>query len=434
MAKKSSFFKRHTLLITYILFFLFMLFFNCLTPLAADDFNYSFSWVDNSRISGIAQIIDSMVVHRSTTNGRVIVHGLVQFMLMFPKLIFNILNSLVAVFLLNLILKFSNPANSRSALFATVVSALMIFNFTPKFSEVFLWLTGSINYSWSICCLLLFVWPYTEAYLYGKPLKKLWAYLHIPFAFIAGSCAESFSPAAILIASCFCLLLLIQNHRISWHMIASLITAILGFLFLLYCPASAGRVSGFSVSVLANSIVRIISSVREHLLPLYVIYAVSLALSVLFKSDFKRIICSLIFVLGGAASLAAYSLAVYFVPRHMAFAVILTVLASIILMTQLIENGKQILPSICAAYLSVLFVFNFALGSVDIISGYSHALERNAAIEAAHTAGEKEITLESYISFTDYAVKFFLDQGPDYYANVGVGMYYGFDSVYGMPS
>lgn len=423
--------KTTSILATYALIFTVVLVFNFLSPLAADDFCYSFSWADNSRIKSIRQIIDSMAVHHNTINGRLIIHAVAQFVLIFPKWIFNVLNSLVTVFLLHLITKYARPSNSRSAVFTVTCGAVMIFNFTPKFSDIFLWLMGSINYSWSICCLLVFLWPYAKAYLYGEAVGKAWCYLHIPFAFVAGSCTEAFSPAAIMIAFCISVLLLIKDRHVPWQFICSLAAAVFGFLFLLSSPASSGRVSIFSLSTLANNIIGIISSVREHLLALYIIYAIFLALSIVFKTDLKRIILSLLLVIGGAASLATYSLAVYFVDRHMAFSVILTVVAVLILMVDLFENGKRIIPVISFAYFFVLFVFNFTMGSMDIVSGFYHALEREAAIESALQSGAKEILLDPYVPFTDYAVGFFLDQGADYFSNVGVGRYYGFDSVYG---
>ena len=50
-----------------------------------DDFAYCFSWADWTRIRSVSQIIPSMAVHRSVTNGRVIVHGLVQLLLLLPR-------------------------------------------------------------------------------------------------------------------------------------------------------------------------------------------------------------------------------------------------------------------------------------------------------------------------------------------------------------
>ena len=70
-----------------------------LTPMVSDDFAYCFSWADWTRIRHVGQIIPSMAEHRNVTNGRVLVHGLVQLLLLLPRPVFVLLNALNAVLL-----------------------------------------------------------------------------------------------------------------------------------------------------------------------------------------------------------------------------------------------------------------------------------------------------------------------------------------------
>ncbi len=92
------------LLIAFLLcVFLVMLLFNFLSPLSADDFNCSFSFAGEGRITNPLMIFRSMAAHRNTLNGRVFSHALAQFFLMLPKALFNFFNSLNAAFLLTLI-------------------------------------------------------------------------------------------------------------------------------------------------------------------------------------------------------------------------------------------------------------------------------------------------------------------------------------------
>ena len=76
--------------------FLFMTLLSFLTPMIADDYSYSFSFADYSRIESVGDIVGSMAAHRETINGRVIAHSMVQFFLMLPKAVFNISNGLAA--------------------------------------------------------------------------------------------------------------------------------------------------------------------------------------------------------------------------------------------------------------------------------------------------------------------------------------------------
>ena len=90
-------------LLLCILVFLVVLVLTALTPMVSDDFAYCFSFADWTRIRHVGQIIPSMAEHRNVTNGRVIVHGLVQLLLLLPRPVYCALNALNAVLLCVLI-------------------------------------------------------------------------------------------------------------------------------------------------------------------------------------------------------------------------------------------------------------------------------------------------------------------------------------------
>ena len=70
-------------------------FLTALTPLIADDFNYAFSWADETRIDSFRQIISSMEAHRIWTHGRVFAQGWVTLFMMWPRWMFPLFNALV---------------------------------------------------------------------------------------------------------------------------------------------------------------------------------------------------------------------------------------------------------------------------------------------------------------------------------------------------
>ena len=92
-------------LLLCLLVFLVVLGLTALTPMVSDDFAYCFSFADWTRIRHMGQIIPSMAEHRNVTNGRVIVHGLVQLLLLLPRPVYCVLNALNA-----------DPSNDRSPL------------------------------------------------------------------------------------------------------------------------------------------------------------------------------------------------------------------------------------------------------------------------------------------------------------------------------
>ena len=416
-----------------LIVFLLMLLLNALTPMAVDDYSYSFSWADNTRIRSLAQIPASMAVHRNLTNGRVFAHSLVQLFLMLPKAVFNGVNAANAVALMLLTARFLPTRDRMAQLLPLLCGALLVWNFTPSFGENFLWLDGSINYSWALSLLLLFLWPYAAAYL-GRPVKRGvgWDLLRIPLAFLAGAYSENASLVFLFLALCLYLLQWRKSRRAELFPLLWLAAAVLGFVFLMRAPATADRGAALNLSVLANQLRAVISMTRETQFWLYLIYAFLLALAWSGGADKRALVVSLLLVLGGLASLASLVFAVYVVPRHFCCSSFLTVLACVLLLGEMREKGQFIGARLLLAAMSVLFVFQFTLGALDITVCWHKAREREREIQAALAAGETELTVDNCLPFTRYAFDFILDpDDSEIWPNNVVRTYYGLDKIYG---
>ena len=415
---------RRALIGLYLAVFLLMLVFSFLTPLVADDYSYCFSWVDSGRITSPLQIPASMASHRQLTNGRVVAHGLVQLILLAPKMLFNVLNACSAVLLLWLISRYYAERTPRQRLLLTLTGALLLFNWMPAFGQVALWLDGSINYSWGIVLFLLFLRPYAAAWL-GREQKRS---LPRDLGFLL---------LAVLVGAAFCLWLgcLLREKKLRWRPLAGLALGGAGYLFLMTAPATSGRGAGLDFSALSKNFKYITEQTREELLPLYLLFALALALCMLLGAERKKLVLAGILFLAGLGSLASFIFARYFVPRHFCFTVYFTVLACLILLSELLEKGRPVFPALAAAALSVLFVFNLAQGGLDIAVTYKHFREREAAIQEALDAGEREVRLPVYESATAYSAPHQLldlsTQAHDW-PNCSLEDYYGIESIYGV--
>jgi hypothetical protein len=422
----------------YLAVFLVILILTALTPLLADDYSYCFSWADNSRVTSPLQIPASMAAHRQVTNGRVVSHALVQLVLMAPKLVFNLLNAGAAVLLLRLMDRFFRERKARQRLLLTLIGALLLFNEMPSFGQVALWLDGAINYSWGIVLFLLFLWPYAALWL-GKAQKR-----GLPrdlgfllLALLVGAYSENGSLATLFAAACLTLLSALREKKLRWRPLAGLGLGALGYVFLMTAPATRGRGAGLSFSALAQNFKRIAAQSREALLPLFLLFAIALALCLLFRADRKKLILAVILFLAGLGSLASFIFARYFVPRHFCFTVYFTVLACLLLLSALLEKERPVLPALTAAVLAVLFVFNFAQGALDVAVTHQHARQREAQIRAALEAGETEVHLPLYEPATRYSAAQLLDdlntEESNIWPNWSVADYYGIDAVLGIP-
>ncbi len=417
--------------------FLIMFALTWLTPMIADDFSYCYSWADNSRIRTLGQVISSMAVHRDLTNGRIFTHGVVQLLLIRPKLLFDLLNACFAVFFLELLRRQLPALGAGQSALLLLCACLLLWDITPVFGQVFFWLDGAVNYGWGVCLFLLFLHPYAASWLSEKPRAPIWArLLLLPIAFLAGTWSESGAPASFFVAGCLLVLCLWRDRRIDWVLPVGLLLELAGFLVLISAPAISTRaIASMSLSAIANNLQDILLTSREAMLPLYLLYGVSFVVSFSLGAERKRLCLSGLYALGGLVCLSAYCFAAYFTDRHLCIPVCFTVLAELLLLAELLRLGRPLLPRMLAAALAAVFLFLFPLAVIDIGVTYKHSLEREAAIQAALEAGERELTLELYVPATRYSAAYGLEElGPEanVWPNISVETYYGLDAVYGV--
>ena len=146
-----------TIIISSFFIFVVMLILNSLTPLCTDDYVYSYSFAEGKideyiKIDNILYIFPSMYNHAFTQNGRLVAHFFTQFFLMYSKILFNIINSLVFVTLVVLIYRMCVIHKKKNNILVWFVAAL-IWYFVPYLGQTCMWLDGSCNYLWGECFL-----------------------------------------------------------------------------------------------------------------------------------------------------------------------------------------------------------------------------------------------------------------------------------------
>lgn len=129
---------------------------NILQPICSDDFCYSFVFGEEKRVASFADVIRSQTLHWQRVNGRFWSHCVVQFWLMFDKSAFNIANVIcyaASCFLLSRLLF----QKRRRLLIGAVVVFSTFWIMMPHPGSSLVWLTGSVNYLWSTCLVLLYL-------------------------------------------------------------------------------------------------------------------------------------------------------------------------------------------------------------------------------------------------------------------------------------
>ena len=404
-----------------------------LTPMVSDDFAYCFSWADWTRIRHVSQIIPSMAEHRNVTNGRVIVHGLVQLLLLLPRPVYCVLNALNAVLLCLLIRRLISLSSRIQELIILLFGICYFCCFLPAFGENVLWLDGSLNYFWGLSCSLLFLFPFLTAYLdLPHRDRSLSSVLRIILAFAFGTWSENASLVFLFLAACLYLLQWVKTRQFRLFPLLWIAAALAGYVFLMTAPATAGRAGAPSISVIGYNFRVVFQAAREYLLWPLLIWAVLLVLAVSYHVEKRLLLSSGLIFFGAVLVHLSYTFAAYFVPRHLCTAVFLLLLASVLLLDGLCRVECPVFSGVALACLSILFLLQFPVGVLDVAISWHKQQLREQQINTALAAGQRSVVLENYYPYTAYAVPFELSpEDPTVGPNINIADYYGLDEVLG---
>lgn len=232
-----------------------MLFFNMSTHLAADDFAYNFifinegtdetgSFATGERLSSVGDIIRSMQAHYNTVNGRVVIHFIVQLMMLIGKPVFNVINSLMFVALIMLMYLHCKGRAKQHSATLFIMLALAVWSFAPGLGVTVFWLDGSVNYMWGSVIRLAVLLPFRFFYDSGKCGKAVpMAVIMAAASFIAGATNENTSVAFVGLCVLFMVLYKLRGYKLPVWGFTSIISAVCGYAFMVFAPATFGRMN-----------------------------------------------------------------------------------------------------------------------------------------------------------------------------------------------
>lgn len=157
-------------LILLFLVFLILCYCHLNTFIINDDLPYSLFLRENVRITNIQQIITNQIFDYFHINARVFLHGIVQFLLIFDKKLWSILNPLVIViiiFLVSYILYIVTKKQTK--LIYIMIMFLTIFLLLYNYKNLIYWVAGSVNYVWVFLLLILVFLYYIKYGLLSHP-------------------------------------------------------------------------------------------------------------------------------------------------------------------------------------------------------------------------------------------------------------------------
>jgi hypothetical protein len=230
----------------------FLLFINIEMPLAGEDYTMQ-PWVYNSApitfFEKISAIWHKVYFSSILWNPRV-GEALTTITAVFPKVVFDIFNTLVFIWLIFLLFvisfgRFPDWKKSSDGFAAFSIIFLIIALF-PLLGQVFFWKAGTLNHTWGLVFLLSFILPFRLNYCKKIQIKNFWIlFLFILLGFFAGLAVENSS--AVVFA--FLLLYFIISSRqkkINPNFIYPLISCAVGLFILLFSSGTTTRRSFYS--------------------------------------------------------------------------------------------------------------------------------------------------------------------------------------------
>lgn len=220
----------------FVIVFCVMFLFSLWTPLIADDFNYAFGYSTGTRIRSLRDIWISMVWHRKLLNPRVLAHGWLSLVLMFPRWVFAAVNGAVAVFFSWTTEAFFREQGSRRSAGMTAVVWMLLWICMPGFGQVFFWTAGACNYFWGMA----FSWFIICRVMHLQQRENRWrsVLLLVLPTFAAGAWSEHISFAMLMILFLLLVQQWVRTRQFPRKETVLLLSGGGGYLFLMLAPSA----------------------------------------------------------------------------------------------------------------------------------------------------------------------------------------------------
>ena len=290
-------------LLIMFLSFLGVLIFNYFTCMMTDDYVYA----REARSAGsLWALILQEANQYQTSNGRSVVHLLMRIFMVFPDIVFKVVNSLVFLFL-SWLVYLNIEGRKKWDAFVMLLVQLSMWIFTVDFKQTVLWKDGACNYLWGTTIIMTFMTLMrltlkndaesgklrkTAAKNRKKvsPAEVLRLIGVFALGLLAGWCNENTSGGGILFILILIVSCMVRGFRIParlWTGFAGILT---GFMIMITAPGYSIRASfveenysGFLKYVARFQKLTLI--IREYFLVLLIAAAVTIILTVLMNPD-----------------------------------------------------------------------------------------------------------------------------------------------------
>ena len=235
--------KKHKWSIAFLaLLYIILVYCHFQTFIINDDLPYSLYFRVDNRVTNIIGIIKNQVFDYSHISPRVFIHFIVQFLLIFEKNLWSILNPLVIVGIITLMSYILYEVTKKKVKFIYVIFFnTLMFLLLYNYKYLIYWVAGSVNYVWVFLVYLLVVLYYFKIGFLKKPVITF-------FISLVFSCLCEATSILMIILLVFDLFRQLyfekEDKKIIRKYVLYLIGAFVGFAFLMLAPSNLGRMNG----------------------------------------------------------------------------------------------------------------------------------------------------------------------------------------------
>lgn len=420
-----------------------MIWMNGMTPLFADDFSYSVSFVTKAPCESFCDVLSSQYLHYFTTNGRTVVHVLGQCLLWLGKPGLNVLNGLAFAGVCYLICL--HGLGSREAVRGWQVLGVfaLLWFLTPHFGGSYLWVMGAANYLYSPGLILLYFLRWRNALREGgdeerpEPLwdTLLWAAAGI----LSGWSNENTSFALICMVVWVIVLRRIHRRRVFRWMWAGLAGNLLGCVLLFASPAQGKRLAaagGFGA--LSQWLVRFVSITKQtviYFFPLLLLALVALLLLWRIKGrNLRALEIPSVYAVGTLVSLYAMVGSPEFPIWAWSSILFLGLTTVLSLLSQLPMGEKVWRGRACAALgLAAIVAVGWQLSTIypELSRVREAYAQREVQIEQARQTGQALVVepIQTDCTYSSYSLFAELNPEDTDWPNNAIANYYGIVSI-----
>lgn len=239
---KKVFNSKIMIIVSLIIMFILIFIVNSNTIWVADDYAfYNKVWTGQDTFS-LSRVFEQAENFYTTWTGRYVSTVINYVLLYFPKIIFNILNSLVFIGLIFCIYKIVKKEKENRPDFLWIIFA-MIWLFVPRTGETMFWQIGSVIYMWTFFGIVLFSMPYCNL-IKNKTNKKhniILSILMLVSGVIVGNGFETNSLMFIVFLTLALMVVFIRDKKLPLWSILGYISIIIGFATNFFSPGNSVR-------------------------------------------------------------------------------------------------------------------------------------------------------------------------------------------------